>query len=379
MDSNFSLKPQIYTNEARPKLRKKDLIISINTGDGFKKNKILGASDASVIYCLDPNFHPLSWKPYRICEHVENVTDFEINFLNNSILIIGGKSINGRSLSSIMSLNISTSNTIWHVDTEMIPSRYGCAVAIEGSRFVITGGCQCLGLDKDFEDFQEMLLCERVQLTKQVGNDGYIKYLTEHGPLFTTDILEKERVLRCVEILDEGVKWEWLQPLPFSLMNHAVAFHQGIVYISGGQLIPGGPALHLTLEFNENSKKWVEKSNMLISRAGHRLISYDMFLLAVGGEWQISGRWSPVYFIEKYDVVRNDWSILTCVQNPRSHLGTVLYFHKLFVVSGYKKEKSEFVMETDIFDLMTKRWYEGPIYPSKHKPKCLIITENRYD
>lgn len=147
--------------------------------------------------------------------------------------------------------------------------------------------------------------------------------------------------------------------------------HQGKVYIVGGHqgpehTYPKKSFLKRVDIYDMTTKTWRQGASMNHAKHGFELAAYGNYLYAFGGfafSDQHSPAWQSLNIIERYDITKNKWEVLsTKLPRRRSSNVAAQVGDKVFLIGGWNStprfegdKEGRFHPEIDIFDLKSER------------------------
>lgn len=96
--------------------------------------------------------------------------------------------------------------------------------------------------------------------------------------------------------------------------------------------------MHITRKYNGSdiSQKPLQiratsKGKMATARSNHSLVSLNNYIYSVGGQ---SNPKYTLRLVDRYDPKSDIWETVTLLPDPRSHIATVAYQGKIYVIGG---------------------------------------------
>ena len=123
-----------------------------------------------------------------------------------------------------------------------------------------------------------------------------------------------------------------MQLLAEAADNHLVEDHQRVAELEDGD------GIELVQKFDTKTGSWSEVAGMLIPRSGSAACVLNGFIYVVGG-WHASTE--NTNKVERYDVARNLWEFVACMNERRYRPGVATLGGKMFVLGAvvYTRER----------------------------------------
>ncbi len=186
---------------------------------------------------------------------------------------------------------------------------------------------------------------EMIRVTDNSDSDDY-------APQFSGEAQFKQDLLPA-----------FMEPLrsSFGTLNH-----EGNIYMCGGHQGPEHtyPKESFTNNFNvydQQTKTWKALAPRLSKAHGFQLAGYGNYIYAFGGftySEDHKPNWKSLDVIERYDISKNEWTVVGRLPRARSSNIAVTIDHKVYLVGGWDstpKTKNDyegtFHSKIDIFDL----------------------------
>jgi N-acetylneuraminic acid mutarotase len=149
----------------------------------------------------------------------------------------------------------------------------------------------------------------------------------------------------------------------------------GNVYALGGRGGAGNDNNRYTVATNT----WKSLAPMPTARDGLGAAVVEGQIFAIGGRPQTagpcSGFGSELATVERYDIRKNTWKTVAPLPNPRSDVGAIGVWGKVFVFGGCAKGVVS--SEVDIYDPDTNKWTVGAAMPTARAGFYGIGREDR--
>ena len=158
--------------------------------------------------------------------------------------------------------------------------------------------------------------------------------------------------------------WAYVANLPKPTQGHAACGIGPLLYVSGGansiisahDTDAGTSAL---LMYHSPTNKWHRRMQMHFERFDHAMCYYQECLYVIGGQAKKFGEFSEVAQVESYNVVANQWTIISDMPTVQSQAGVALVDHVVYVVGGSTMsggDTEEITGLMQAFDLREKAW-----------------------
>lgn len=191
------------------------------------------------------------------------------------------------------------------------------------------------------------------------------------------DLEEPEKILSSVEMYNpEENAWKVLAALPQGCFDLAAAFHNNVLYISGGisdvesKPVPVGETYCLT----EGNSEWTPMAPMLTPRQGHSMTAHNDKLYVIGGYKgsEYGEGFKDCFENEIYDIETKQWTAIAPTPENYGHLfrHVAFYANKIYFLCNQDADAylCAYDTETDTFG-------EGVfIGPGFHKVGLLQIA-----
>lgn len=174
--------------------------------------------------------------------------------------------------------------------------------------------------------------------------------------------------------LDEPSKqWIEVTPLPEPIGEHAMQFHDGVLYVIGGRT-PEGDSAALRA-YNPATKAWRQLPNMPTPRHSFSVVLADNTLWVMGGRSAALG--SAIDRIEIYDFETASWRAgPTLPEGGGGHVA-VLNNRNIHVIGGEVFEPSSVLDRHDVYNLDSGLWSKraAPTLP-RHGMSGAVVNDN---
>jgi hypothetical protein len=202
--------------------------------------------------------------------------------------------------------------------------------------------------------------------------DGYLYVYGGH--VGKTHSYDTETVVGTFHRLkiDGGTHWEELSAGP-RVQGMNLVSHEGKIYRVGGMQPrnkPGDPADNHSLaecsRFDVKSGKWEELPALPSGRSSHDVVVADNKLVVVGG-WNMKGKGEKSVWHDTVQILDLNAKTLKWEAAPqpfqRRALTAAAVGTKVYVLGGLGADGKP----TEIFDVATKKWSQGPAIPLEGK------------
>ena len=166
--------------------------------------------------------------------------------------------------------------------------------------------------------------------------------------------------------------WSGSRALPVKLMYAAAAELQGKIYLTGGQLTDGFSSDRVW-SYDVNAKMWLTKASMNSNRVQHVLHAVEDKLYVIGGVIGSSK------FIEMYDPLANQWSVLLNDAYDNSACSSFVISNKIYLVGG---EEVPFHKEVHVYDIAENKLSQVngklPSDCSRNVSSVMILPNTRW-
>nr|XP_033816745.1 kelch-like protein 9 [Geotrypetes seraphini] len=128
-------------------------------------------------------------------------------------------------------------------------------------------------------------------------------------------------------------KWEFIQPFPMPVADHAGSNYKGILYISGG--FSAGKTLHDIYSYLPRLRRWVSNRAMTFARCNHGMATIGEKIFCIGGRtFNSTEGWSHVNETEYYCPASDQWSTLKISPFECCQFSIVAQQSKLYITGG---------------------------------------------
>ena len=256
--------------------------------------------------------------------------------------------------------------TITHVDQ----CNFGMAV-LDNDIYVV-GGCFNVSLEEQIHPFG-------FKYSVKTDSWASIELMEEercrfclielHGKLYAIGGLQEQVSLvdqSSCEVYDpEKDTWTNIAPVPYSVVRHAGVALEADIYVSGGCGLHDEALDHL-YAYNAQNNAWMRKTPMLSPRVDHCMVAYDNRVFVAGG-WNDdpnTGNRVILDAVNCFDVLTNQWEVLTRMETPRYNMSAVVSSHMLMLIGGQKAGPNKTSKVIERYNLMTEEWEVTEEYPT---------------
>ena len=93
-------------------------------------------------------------------------------------------------------------------------------------------------------------------------------------------------------------------------------------------------------------------AKMATARASHSLVTLNSFMFSIGGQ---SNPKYTLRLVDRYSPKQDLWETVALLPDPRSHIATVVYQEKIYVIGG-KDQNGNTIESIIYFDPETLTW-----------------------
>lgn len=164
----------------------------------------------------------------------------------------------------------------------------------------------------------------------------------------------------AVFVLEEGAeRWVEFVSLPHPLGQHTMSYHDGALWLVGGE--DGEGTLATVWRLDLTTREWSRKAPMDNARHSHAVALDGEALYVSGGRSDQFGSQSAS--AERYDFADNVWATLPDMPEPLAGHGSAVIGGHLHVYGGENLTKGIVDDRHDVLDLETSEWTSGPPLP----------------
>ncbi len=151
--------------------------------------------------------------------------------------------------------------------------------------------------------------------------------------------------------------WKTKTPMPTARSSLAAAVAEGIIYVIGGVVGHGVPALTTVEVYDPATDTWdITKTPMPTPRHGLGTCMVDGKIYAIGGMTSGASFWMGIHdTVEIYDPVTDSWSTGSSMPTERLWFSTSVVEGKIYVIGGILLNK-EVVSTVEMYDPVTDTW-----------------------
>lgn len=215
------------------------------------------------------------------------------------------------------------------------------------------------------------LLPEAVSSFGAAVADGYLYVYSGHiGGAHRHSLANLSKSFRRVK-LEPGAQWEEL-PMRTPLQGLPMVSYGGKVYRVGGLTAKNATTeqdadLHSQADFecfDPETGKWITLAPLPAPRSSHEAVVDGDKLYVVGG-WNLAGgdeTWHTHSLVYDLAAEHGEWKQLPEQPFERRALTAAVHNGKLYAIGGIGSD-GEVVLRSDVLDLRTGKWSDGPALP----------------
>jgi N-acetylneuraminic acid mutarotase len=262
-------------------------------------------------------------------------SSFGTAFLNNKIVVIGGK-FESAPLSAVEIYDIASNS--WNSADALPHARSGLATAVWNGIIYALGGDSC-GTPSNRLDAFDIASGTWTQLTFMPFSAYGLSAQTIDGKIYTFCGENSPGVcvstVFCFDISKNT--WSSVSVLPNSTSYASTAVIDNKIYLIGGAI---SRIIDSVYCFTPETNSWAAKASLLVPRSASSAVS-------VNGSIYVLGGYNKGYLssVEKYDPVSDSWILRADMLAARSLLGTAYYADHIYVVGGLNDQGVIFSVE----------------------------------
>ena len=176
---------------------------------------------------------------------------------------------------------------------------------------------------------------------------------------------------------DTASGWRIVSPLPHPLGQHAMVFHDGAVWLVGGET--GGSSIASLWRYDLDTGTWDERSAMPTPRHSHAVAVDNGRLFVTGGRSAILGSASTV--VEAYTFATDEWEVLPEAPFALGGHGAAVYAGRLHVFGGEELSNGIVVADHASLDLAQPEagWRDGiPVAQPRHGFATAVVGDSAW-
>ena len=153
--------------------------------------------------------------------------------------------------------------------------------------------------------------------------------------------------------------WSQVTRLPRPLGQHSMSFHDGALYLVGGDT--GGETVATVWRYDLESGRWTTRAPMSRPRHSHAVAQDPEALYVTGGRGPSTGNQSAS--VERYVFAADKWTSLPDMPAPLAGHGAAVIANELHVFGGENLDAGLVHDRHDILNLATGTWRSGAALP----------------
>ncbi|KAI0226677.1 Kelch-like protein 40 [Lamellibrachia satsuma] len=168
-------------------------------------------------------------------------------------------------------------------------------------------------------------------------------------------------------------QWIDCAPLLRQRCAHAVAHHNGAIFVTGGKMVyPGGDAMSSVERYDIATDRWQYVSDMPAHLCHHVAQVHRSQILVLGG--MINETEASNIFLQ-YNISNDCWQLLdNRMRVPRAEFGVTILNDELYVIGGCNGGLK--ISSVEILNLVTEKWRFGPDFPEDRKSMVAVTYED---
>lgn len=158
--------------------------------------------------------------------------------------------------------------------------------------------------------------------------------------------------MECYSLDDD--RWRYVASVQTGICDHAQSIQGSLVYISGG--FKEGRFTNQLLAYSPRHDTWHERTPMHLPRGWHAMVAFgENNIFVTGGNTGLNKR-TDVLETEIYNVMTDQWTIVTSLPHPHSEGGCEYYDDKIYIVGGYSWSQQKCLSLLQCYDPMKDSW-----------------------
>jgi len=158
--------------------------------------------------------------------------------------------------------------------------------------------------------------------------------------------------MECYSLEDD--RWRYVASVQTGICDHAQSIQGSLVYISGG--FKEGRFTNQLLAYSPRHDTWHERTPMHFARGWHAMVAFgENGIFVTGGNAGLNKR-IDVLETEIYNVMTDQWTVMTSLPHPHSEGGCELYDDKIYIVGGYSWAQQKCLSLLQCYDFTKDQW-----------------------
>jgi len=158
--------------------------------------------------------------------------------------------------------------------------------------------------------------------------------------------------MECYSLDDD--RWRYVASVQTGICDHAQAIQGNLIYISGG--FKEGRFTNQLLAYSPRHDTWHERTPMHLPRGWHAMVAFgENSIFVAGGNTGLNKR-TDVLETEIYNVMTDQWSVVSQLPHPHSEGGCELYDDKIYIVGGYSWSQQKCMSLLQCYDPQKDQW-----------------------
>ena len=169
-----------------------------------------------------------------------------------------------------------------------------------------------------------------------------------------------------------NLRWDAVPSFAVQRHTYTISALKGYVYAIGGIY---QHLVHNTVErFDPDENKWCAVASLKKSRYDLASVATEDSIYAIGGSVSLgfTGK-EVVAVVEKFDPVKNSWTLVAPMPTKRASLSTVYNHGKIYCVGGVSEQYNQ-LANCDIYDVVLDEWISARPLPSLHSSPIQVTS-----